>query len=165
MVTALLLSTVPGHHIGPACIRTNENFIINFLFLNAWKLLKIMLKYPYFCLTLSIIQYSQNGNFLLEGTFSLEKWKSKGPGIEFSHFFLQSSLCYAIYNICIAVWNFALFCSAKQILRSTLLSILQCKILCLHRVMCRMVGCICVTNTDIDDLSSFLLKTTISRKL
>ena len=26
MVTALLLSTVPGHHIGPPCIRTNQKF-------------------------------------------------------------------------------------------------------------------------------------------
>ena len=30
-----------------------KNFVINFLFLNAWKLLKIMLEYPYLCLTLS----------------------------------------------------------------------------------------------------------------
>ena len=35
----------------------------------------------------------------------------------------------------------------------------------IYMVMCRMVGRICVTNTDTDDLSSFLLKTTISQKL
>ena len=36
MVTALLLSTVPGHHIGPPYVfEPTKNFVINFLFLNA----------------------------------------------------------------------------------------------------------------------------------
>ena len=68
MVTALLLSTVPGHHIGPPCIWTNQNFIINFQFLNAWKLLKIMLKSILTFVSHHLVV--QNVNFLLEGTLS-----------------------------------------------------------------------------------------------
>ena len=47
MVTALLLSTVPSLSIGRCSHEPSKNFIINFLFLNAWTLLNIMLgKYP-----------------------------------------------------------------------------------------------------------------------
>ena len=56
--TARILSTVPPQRqqsIGRSYYKPAKNFIINFLFLklNAGKLLKIMLKYPYLCLTLS----------------------------------------------------------------------------------------------------------------
>ena len=52
-VTALLLRTVTGELTEPQCYEPAENFIINFMILNAWKLLKIMVKYPFLCLTLS----------------------------------------------------------------------------------------------------------------
>ena len=52
MVTALFLSTVTPQSTGCCCFEPTKN-LINFLFLNASKLLKIMLKYPYLCLTLS----------------------------------------------------------------------------------------------------------------
>ena len=81
MVTALLLSTVPGELTELQCIRTNQKFHHKFSVLNAWNLLKIMLKYPYLCLTLSSGPVLQNVNFFLEGTFSLEKWKSKWPTV------------------------------------------------------------------------------------
>ena len=53
MVTALLLSTVPSLSIGCCSHELTKKSITTFLFLNAWKLLKIMLKYPYLHLTLS----------------------------------------------------------------------------------------------------------------
>ena len=47
MVTALLLKTVAvtGELTELQCYKPTKNFIINFMFLNAFKLLKIMLKY------------------------------------------------------------------------------------------------------------------------
>ena len=45
--------SAPSLSIGRCSHEPTENFIINFLFLNAWKLLKIILKYPYLHLTLS----------------------------------------------------------------------------------------------------------------
>ena len=133
LVTALLLSTVPGHHIGPSCIlwlwldtlqhflrsyakgcecpswwaytlvvvvlrwlvtsclklmcvdelisgsgnkfhEPTKNFVINFLFFNAWKLLKIMLKYPYLCVTLSS---TPKCYFLAGSHFFIRKMKIK----------------------------------------------------------------------------------------
>ena len=81
------------------CYEPTKNFM-NFMFLNAWKLLKIVLKYPYLCLRLST---TTKCNFYLffyflfcfilfiylfiylffcwPGTFSLEKWKSKWPTV------------------------------------------------------------------------------------
>ena len=53
MVTALLLRTVTWEVTEPKVYEPTKNFIITFLLLNAWKLLKIMLKYRYLCLTLS----------------------------------------------------------------------------------------------------------------
>ena len=72
MVTAQRLSTVPSLSIGRCSHEPTKNFIINFLFLNAWILLKIMLcKYTSLHLTL----YSNTPVliFSLEGTFSLDK--------------------------------------------------------------------------------------------
>ena len=57
MVTALLLRTVTRGLTEQQCTyEPTKNFIINFMFSNAWKLLKIMLKYLYLCLSLSSIQ-------------------------------------------------------------------------------------------------------------
>ena len=57
MVTALLLSTVPGHHIGPPCIRTNQKFCHKF---SVFECMKIVQNYAQVSLPLShIIQYSK----------------------------------------------------------------------------------------------------------
>ena len=79
MVTALLLSTVPGHHIGPLCIRTNQKFRHKF---SVFECMKICSKLCLSILT-SVSHYPvlQNVIFLLEGNFSLEKWKSKWPTV------------------------------------------------------------------------------------
>ena len=57
MVTALLLSTVPGHHIGPPCIRTNQKFHYKF---SAFECMKIAQNYAQVSLPLPhTIQYSK----------------------------------------------------------------------------------------------------------
>ena len=57
MVTALLLSTVPGHHIGPPCIRTNQKFRHKF---SGFECIKIAQNYAQVSLPLAhIIQYSK----------------------------------------------------------------------------------------------------------
>ena len=83
-------------HIGCSCYyEPTKKFIINFLFLGAWKLLKIMLKY-YLCLTLMgdvsnslglpwiyLMQYDLLNNltpFLMK---SAEKWGSGGQKMIF----------------------------------------------------------------------------------
>ena len=65
MVTALLLITVPGEltELNCSVYEPTKNFIISFLFLNAWKLLKIMLIYPYLCLTLDRDTLSRKRQF------------------------------------------------------------------------------------------------------
>ena len=71
MVTALLLSTVPGHHIGPLCIRTNQKFCHKF---SVFECMKIAQNYARVSLPLShTIQYSKMLFFLLKGTFALDK--------------------------------------------------------------------------------------------
>ena len=57
MVTALLLSTVPGHHIAPPCIRTNQKFRHKF---SVFECIKIAQNYAQVSLPLAhIIQYSK----------------------------------------------------------------------------------------------------------
>ena len=57
MVTALLLSTVPGHHIGPPCIRTNQKFRHKF---SVFECIKIAQNYAQVSLPLAhISQYSK----------------------------------------------------------------------------------------------------------
>ena len=57
MVTALLLSTVPGHHIGPPCIRTNQKFRHK---CSVFECIKMAQNYAQVSLPLAhIIQYSK----------------------------------------------------------------------------------------------------------
>ena len=71
MVTALLLGTVPGELTELQCIRTNQKFHHKF---SVFECMKIAQNYAQVSLPLSytIQLVLQNGNFLLEGTFSLE---------------------------------------------------------------------------------------------
>ena len=79
-------SAMAWHHIGPPCIRTNQKFRHKF---SVFECMKIAQNYAQVSLPLShIIQYSKRFFwfcfcffFLLEGTFSLEKWKSKWPTV------------------------------------------------------------------------------------
>ena len=74
MVTALLLSTVPGHHIGLPCIRTNQNFRHWF---SAFQCMKIAQNYAQVPLPLShTIQHSKIYIFFFAGMhFFLRKIK------------------------------------------------------------------------------------------
>ena len=75
MVTALLLRTVTRQLTEPQCIRTNQKFHHKF---SVFECMKIVQNYAQVSLPLShTIQYSKMLIFLLEGTFSLEKRKSK----------------------------------------------------------------------------------------
>ena len=84
MVTAMLLRTVTGELTEPQCYEPTKNFIINFMFLNAWKLLKlcssILTFFSHYLVLQNVFFFFF---FLLEGTFSLEKmkWKSKWPTV------------------------------------------------------------------------------------
>ena len=80
MVTALLLSTVPGERTELQCIRTNQKFHHKFSVFECMKIAHW--NYAQVSLPLSHTIHEpvlQNINILLEGTFSLEKWKSKWP--------------------------------------------------------------------------------------
>ena len=75
MVTALLLSTVPGEVTELQCMRTNQKFHHKF---SVFECMKIAQNYAQVSLPLS---HTIPVNILLEGTFSLEKRKSKWPTV------------------------------------------------------------------------------------
>ena len=71
-----LLRTVTRELTEPQCTyEPTKNFIINFLFLNAWKLLKIMLKYPYIqhCMDLQLAVDPYKRRVLFESMVWLPK--------------------------------------------------------------------------------------------
>ena len=85
MVTALLFRTVTRELTEPQCIRTIQKFHHKF---SVFECMKIAQNYAQVSLPLShTMQYSKmfffffSLFFLLEGTFSLEKWKSKWPTV------------------------------------------------------------------------------------
>ena len=67
MVTALLLSTVPGELTELLCIRTNQTFHHKF---SVFECMKIAQSYAHVSSFVSHYPVLQNVNILLEGTFS-----------------------------------------------------------------------------------------------
>ena len=75
MVTALLLITVPGHHIGSPCLRTNQKFRHKF---SIFECMKIAQNYAQVFLPLSYtIQYSTKCYFFAGRHFFIRKMKIK----------------------------------------------------------------------------------------